>query len=298
MKKIKIIISLLVLCVFINCNNVFASTKVNTRSEGNYLVPSDVVVTESIKQDIMSTPAINAEEKVYDFADILTKDEEDKLYKHVKNFVDGANMDYVLVTTSKNNKASASKYARDFYDYNDFGIGDSYDGVIFLVDMDTREFYMSTSGAAIKMYNNKRIAKLLDSVKSYFVDGDYGDGTIKFIEKLDYYASVGYPSADGEEPRVTGIARLKMLHWPSIFIFSIAATAFVMYILISNSKLARQANSSRHYLTKADVSKRDEIFMGKTVHHTARVDSSSSGGGSSISRGSSGRSHGGGGRSF
>lgn len=283
------------------CNiNVYASVKTYDRTpENNYLVTGkDIVVDEEKINNILATPAVDASLKVYDFANLYSDSTEKKICSLVSNYIDTYNMDLAIVTISDNVKGNAQVYAQDFYDYNDFGIGDSYDGVIFLVDMDTREFYMSTSGAAIKMYNDKRIAKLLDSVKSYFVDGDYGDGTIKFIEKLDYYASVGYPSADGEEPRVTGIARLKMLHWPSIFIFSIAATAFVMYILISNSKLARQANSSRHYLTKADVSKRDEIFMGKTVHHTARVDSSSSGGGSSISRGSSGRSHGGGGRSF
>ena len=74
-----------------------------------------------------------------------------------------------------------------------------------------------------------------------------------------------------------------------------------MYILISNNKLARVANSSRHYMTKADVSVANESFLGKNVHRIPRASessSSSSSSGRSISSGSSGRSHGGGGRRF
>lgn len=303
MKRFFKLFCLLFVCICF-CNiNVFAAVKTYDRTpENNYLVTGkDIVVDDNKIPSILSTPAVDASLKVYDFAGLYSDAAERRIYSLVANYIDKHNMDLAIVTISDNVKGNAQVYAQDFYDYNDFGIGDNFDGVIFLVDMDTREFYMSTNGAAIKMYNDNRIDNILDSITNYFVDGDYDDGTIKFIEKIEYYASVGYPSADGSEPkvpRVTGIARLKMLHWPSIFIFSIAATAFVMYILISNNKLARQANSSRHYLTKADISKRDEIFMGKNIHHTARVDSSSSGGGSSISRGSSGRSHGGGGRKF
>ena len=45
-------------------------------------------------------------------------------------------MESIVVITSNLNGFSLSNYAYNFYDYNDFGIGSSYDGVLFLIDMD------------------------------------------------------------------------------------------------------------------------------------------------------------------
>ena len=249
MKKIKLIISLLVLCVFINCNNVFASTKVNTRSEGNYLVPSDVVVTESIKQDIMSTPAINAEEKVYDFADILTKDEEDKLYKHVKNFVDGANMDYVIVTTSKNNKASASKYARDFYDYNDF----SNDGILLLIDMDNRSIYMLTSGNAYNLFPDSRMKPILENVFSKIKEKKYYDACKSFTTSISQFVKIGLVSDDEGVVKVGedgSVLVKKDLHLLEVFVFALIGTLVIIGILVLSSRMVRKATSAKNFLNK------------------------------------------------
>ena len=56
MKKIKI---LLVIICFSFSFNVFASTKVNIRTECDYLVPKDVTVDDTNKSDILNTPSIN-----------------------------------------------------------------------------------------------------------------------------------------------------------------------------------------------------------------------------------------------
>ena len=67
MKKIIKYFTLLLL-IFLS-TNVYASTNTKERTEDDLLVPSKVEVTESNKQYILDTPAVDAEEKVYDFAD-------------------------------------------------------------------------------------------------------------------------------------------------------------------------------------------------------------------------------------
>ncbi len=306
MKKYIRFFACLLLFICFSCLDVYASTNTYDRTEeNNYLVTgSDITITDSMLSDILSTPAVKASEKVYDFADLYSDSEEEKLYSEIVKFIDDYNLDLAVVTIDSNTKSSTQAYAQDFYDYNDFGIGSSYDGVLFLIDMQNREYYMTTSGSGIVMYTDARINSCLDAAYNGIVSGDYYDGTISFIDTMSDYAAIGAPDEFGNEPKLTGVSKLKVMPWTTITIFSIVATAFVMYILISNSKLARQANSSRHYLTKADVSVADEIFLGSNVHRSARHHESSHGGGSSggsgrsISSGSSGRSHGGGGRRF
>lgn len=247
MKKIRIIISLLMLCVFVNCNDVLASTKVNTRSEGNYLVPSDVVVTESIKQDIMSTPAINADEKIYDFADILTKNEEDKLYKQVKNFIDGTNMDYVVVTASKNNKASASKYAKDFYDYNDF----KTDGILLFIDMDNRSIYMLTSGNAYNLFPDSRMKPILENVFGKIKEKKYYDACKTFTTSISQFVEIGL--VDDEVVKVDkdgSVIVRKDLHLLEILGFAFIGTLLIIGILILSSRMVRKATSAKEFLNK------------------------------------------------
>lgn len=306
MKKFIGIIFCLLVCFNFNIIDVYADVETFDRTpENNYLVNgSDIKVNDDMLIHILSTPAVDASEKVYDFANLYSGIQEETLYSNIVKYIENYDLDLAVVTINNNPKTSAEAYAQDFYDYNDFGIDDSYDGVLFLIDMDNREFYMVTNGAGITMYTDARIEKCLDVAYNYIAAGDYFEGTISFIEELDKFASIGTPDEYGAEPKLTGIAKLKLMSWSTIIIFSVVATALVMYILISNNKLARQANSSRHYMTKADVSVVNEIFLGKNVHRkaiprdTGSSSSGSSSSGRSTSIGSSGRSHGGGGRKF
>ena len=105
-------------------------------------------------------------------------------------------MDLAVVTTTDNNKASAKDYAYDFYDYNMFGKNKFHDGILFLIDMDTREIYFATSGEEQIMYDDERIDDILDVVYSYVKDEKYYDSIEKGIDKSSEFASSGIPSSN------------------------------------------------------------------------------------------------------
>lgn len=302
----KRIIKILIVCfvTFLYSIPVLASTNTFERNlENNYLVHGeDIVVNDSNLSSVLSTPAVDASEKVYDFAELYTDEEEKELYLVVSKYIEKYDLDLVLVTTKDNPKESTKAYAEDFYDYNDFGVGSNYDGVLFLIDMQNREFYMLVSGSGINMYTDSRIEQSLDVAFCYIEDGNYYEGTRKFIEKISTYASFGVPGEYGQKPDPKGLAKLSLMPWSSIIIFSVIATAIVMYIFIRKNKLVRVANSSRHYLSSVDINLINEVFLGKNISRSAKSHDTSSGGGhssgSSISHGSSGRSHSGGGRKF
>lgn len=288
MKKKIILIGLLSL--MINITPVFASTNTKERTEENYLISSDIKITESNKNNILSTPAIDEKEKIYDFADLFTEEEEQKLYQKISQYIDSYQLDLALVTISQNNKSSPREYADDFYDYNNFGFNNTKDGLLFLIDMDNREIYMTTTGAAINMYNDYRINKALEQVYQYMTNQNYYQGVLQYIQIIGDYAKSGLPGKQDQKNLTTTICYS--------IIISLIITIIIMVILINKNKLVRKKTTAREYLNKDSVSMKNigEILVStNTVRHAINHSSSS---GSSTHSGSSGRSHGGGGHRF
>ncbi len=292
MKRYLKIVFIIVISFIFNIKLVSASTNTNIRTDSNYLINDWIEVNDSNRNNILTTPAVDAKEKIYDFADLYDDEEEKLLYNKVNSYINSYNMDLVIVTIDKNNKASPMEYADDFYDYNDFGISSNRDGVLFLIDMQTREIYMSTTGTAIDMYNDYRIDEALDKVYQYMTDQDYYEGTSDYIEIIGDYAEAGFPKNNSSygkgsfNPVVVSI------------VFSAIVTAIIMGILISKNKLVRKATTAEEYLNKESVNIKsisDVLISSNTTRHKIER---SSGGGSSTHSGSSGGSHGGGGHGF
>ena len=298
MKRFRIIVYFLILVFSFMCIETFASTKVNIRTEQNYLVPNDIVITESNRWNIMNTPAIDANEKVYDFGNLLTDKEEEKLYKEIKNVIDSSSLDFAIVTISENVKDSARDYAHDFYDYNLFG----KDGLLFLIDMDTREIYMSTKGSAVSLFPDSRMAPILENVYGKVASKDYYSACSTFVTSIGQFIGIGEASVNEDIVINDDGTVSKNLHLLEIFIFSLIGTGIIIFIMISMNKMVNVATSSKEFLNKETMKIDDisETFLGSHVSKTPKSSSSSGGsrGGTSISRGSSGHNHGGMGRKF
>ena len=235
MKKIKLFLVIIMIGILIDFFDVVASTQVYIRTEGNYLVPNDVIITESIKGDVLSTPAINVEEKIYDFADLLIDKEEKKLYNKMKKFIDGSNLDYAIVTISKNSKESAKKYAHDFYNYNDF----KYDGLLLLIDMDNGSIYMTTNGKAYELFPSSRMQPILKNVFSKIKNKQYYDACLSFTNSISDFADIEVK--DDEVVRIDDdgsveVKRTYYIFW--LILFSLAITSIIVgiFILITKRK--------------------------------------------------------------
>ena len=76
MKKRLLILIAFLLLVIPTC--VFASTNTYPRDENNLYV-WEWIDTNKYKEAILKTPRVDSSEKIYDFADLLSKDEEKQL---------------------------------------------------------------------------------------------------------------------------------------------------------------------------------------------------------------------------
>ena len=79
---------------------------------------------------------------VYDMADLFTDEEEKQLSEQAQVLSDTMKMEAVIVTTEENS-GSAQVFADGFYMEGGFGTGSDHSGILFLIDMDNRELYIS-----------------------------------------------------------------------------------------------------------------------------------------------------------
>lgn len=263
MKKIRVIFGILIICMYTCGINTFASTKIYTRTEQNYLVPSDVRISESNKWNILNTPAIDSSEKIYDFGQLLSESEEQKLFNKVVNFIDETNFDCVIVTIGDHPKTSSKDYAHDFYDYNNFG--DS--GVLFLIDMKYNGIYMVTKGNAVNLFPDDRMNPILKNVYSKVVVKDYYGACNAFIISISGFVNVGIADDDEivEILEDGDISVSKDLHFREALIFSLFGTMIIMAIvLLSDQMISYKDRTSKVFLNKQTMKIIDinERFLG------------------------------------
>lgn len=227
---------MLIPIIFLININVFASTFTYVRNGDNLRVPSDVVVDNNNIDSIMKTPSVRSDEKIYDFAGVLTTKEEDELYKSIKEYIKDSKIDSVIVTTRDLNGFDINEYTYNFYDYNDF----LEDGVIFVIYMNgnTPEIFMGTSGnknedsksKVFSIYSNYRIKETLKYVyEKNLRGGDYYKACDNYIKIIKGFYNIDVNS----NYRVDENGNLqKNIPWVELMVLSVTLTFIISIILL------------------------------------------------------------------
>ncbi|NLY45011.1 MAG: TPM domain-containing protein [Tissierella sp.] len=138
---------------------------------------------------------------VIDNAGLMTEDEVTDLNQKANALSEEYNMDIVIVTADHLEGKTTREFADDYFDYNDFGRGASYDGILFLIDMENRIPYISTTGVAIRYFTDQRLDAILDlAYDSGLPEGDYYGAALGFLEGSENYLQKGISSDQYNEP--------------------------------------------------------------------------------------------------
>ena len=302
MKKIKLLILIFLVALV---PNVFASTNTQDRNTlDNYGVNKKWKITSKNKSNVLNSYKVDASEKIYDFADILTDEEEQRVYEKFMTFIKKTKMDMVFVSINKPyvQDSDIEDFAADFYDYNDFGIDfDKYSGVLIVRDTyESDPFYnIYLFGEAQLYFYDYRTENTLDNIYNSFHSGNYEDGLNTFVSEFTSYYDMGIDSSlKYKFVDENGYIREKVhLPWGPIVVADLLVVLIVMIILIMKNKMiTKKLDVSNYYDKKTlNFTKQNDIFVSE---HTSSyvVSSSSSGGGRSGGSGfhSSGGSSGGG----
>ena len=258
------------------------------------------------------TPKVDNSGKVYDYADLLTEEQEQDLHIQAKEFVSKYNLDVALVTINENpygvSDYYSKIYAQDFYYYNKFGIGSSHDGFIILIDMSNRYVYMATKGKAMLIYDDQRIDIITEVAYNYLRDGNYYEGYKRMLDKAGSYANSGVAESNeyycvdemGEPYKCR--EKPKKVNWGLSILIGLLGSLIPAFIHTRKYRGIKLANNADTYLKNSTLDNSTDQFLTTFTSRVRRSHDSNSGGGghfggSSTSHGSGG-SFGGGGRHF
>lgn len=312
MKKFRLYL-VFILMLFIGINNIKAEDELpilgDTNNEvktlerlesNNYGVNKKFEVNSSNKNTILNTPYVDASLKVYDFASILTEDEEKEIYNYSMEFKEKTGMEliYLTIDMEYTNDPKNEDFAANFYDYNDFGIDlEHYDGILLLRNNYALDKYydMYTFGSAQLYFNQSRYDDILDSIYYDLTNDNYLEGFRYFKDKCLNYYNVGKPSKyKNSYIDEMGMIRNRFsVPYLLAFIISFIVTLFVVIINVRKNKMIKKATEATVYVDKKSINyteKVDQFINSRTTSYTVSS-SSGSRGGSSSHVGSSGGGH-------
>ncbi|MBQ2708238.1 MAG: TPM domain-containing protein, partial [Clostridia bacterium] len=128
--------------------------------------------------------------RVWDEAELLTDIEERTLITKLTNISEKHQVDVVVVTVESTDGLSPMAYADDFFDYNGYGFGDARDGVLLLLSMEERDWWISTRGYGITAFTDFGIEYIGEEIVEYLSDGDYVGGFTKFADMADEFITL------------------------------------------------------------------------------------------------------------
>lgn len=252
---------------------------------------------------------------IVDNAQILRLSEEEALLSRAQSLQEEFETDVIILTVDSLNGVSAQDYADDYFDANGYGYGATDDGILFLLAMKEREWYISTCGNTIYAITDYGIQQLDETAVVYFSNGDYYSGFYAYLEKLSELLNAythgvpldGYADYSGDyyhgENQETLYYENSGIPNPLISIsIGIAAAGIVIAVMRSSMNTRKPQRSASNYLKPGTfhLHTHQDLFLYSNISKVRKQQNSTSsrGGGSSVHRSSGGRRHGGGGGRF
>ncbi len=247
-------------------------------------------------------------ERVFDYADVLTDEEEEHLRQEIARCEKSAQIDIVVVTIDQPMGVSdwewedaMMNYADDFYDEGKFGWNQAYgDGALLLdnwyedVNGSQKGSWLSTSGKMEQIIGAWEEGQVFDAMYRY-IDNDPFRAYCAAVKKLEDFGNHG---ANYVHEDVFSLCFL----WVIPFIVAIIYAA--VHMRQSKAKDTTVASTYVENGRPVVRSRSDEFIRKNVVSHRIESSSGGGGGGSHHSgggshgshRSSGGHSHGGGGR--
>ena len=247
--------------------------------------------------------------RLVDMADLLSDSEEADLSGILNEISERQQVDIVVVTVDSMEGETAMVYADDFYDYSGYGFGDTRDGILLLISMEERDWYISTTGYGITAITDAGREYISEKFVSDLSEGDYATAFTSFANLCDDFitqAKTGEPYDVGNLPGDT------LYFLVGTFIISFVAALIIALIATG---IMRGKLKSVHYQPAADnyvkqgsmqLTKKNDLFLYRHVDRRKKTENNSSNhsnstgnvGGSQTHTSSSGTTHGGGGGKF
>lgn len=261
------------------------------------------------------TVSATGQSLVIDEAGIFQETDIQTLTEQARKLKDTYGIDAVILTVQNLGGKDVQSYADDYYDslYGE-------DGVLMLLAMDEREYYITTSGEVIYALTDYALYQMEEQFLDDLASGDYYSAFQSYLSDTDYYMNAyrSTGSVDGfvpEEDIYSG--HDDVVYADEITYEDMAGTAWLISAGIGlivagiaiavmrgtmNTKVKQYAAEDYLKEDSYHLTRTQDLFLYSQVTKRRRPEEdttrSSGGGGSGVHSSSSGRSHGGRGGKF
>lgn len=238
---------------------------------------------------------------VSDHAELFTDEERSALETTAQTLADTYNMDFAILIVRTLDGNTARDYADDYYDQNGF----RQDGLVFLLAMEEREWYISTCGNAIDAFTDYGLMRLEDAIVPRLSEEKYYEAFCLFYDCVPDYLEAylagspidRYSGSEGAyyqpQKSVSDILLISV-------IVGLAAAVVSILLMRYSMNTKRRQHSAGEYLSQGSFQPymHRDIYLYSNISKVRRQQNTGSSGGSSVHRSSGGRSHGGRGGRF
>lgn len=246
--------------------------------------------------------AVNDRPRLVDDAGLLSDSEAARVLARLDEISERQQVDVVAVTEKSLNGKTPMEYADDFYDQNGYGFGDGKDGILFLISMEERDWYITTTGFGITAVTDAGREYMSDQFLDGLSGGEYAAALLTFAELCDDFitqARTGDPFDVGHFPKEPFAAIRNLAIALAIgFMIALAITGMMRGSL----KTVYSQPKADSYVRQGsmELAKRNDLFLYSHVERREKPKDAKTGhpGGSQTHTSSSGKTHGGGGGKF
>lgn len=223
--------------------------------------------------------------RLVDQADILTDSEETALLEKLDDVSEKHQFDLAVITLDSLDGEDLEDTVNLLYETY-YGYGDTEDGMLFLLVMDTRDWTVSKNGFGLTAFTNAGFDYIFGKIKSDLGNDNYADAFTAYVDLCDDFlvqAKAGNPyTADNlpKDPFNTGMNLVICV-----------GIGFVIALIVTGSmkgqlKSVRSKSEASDYTKKGSlmITESRDFFLYRTVDRTEKKqddDSDSSSGGSS-----------------
>lgn len=244
--------------------------------------------------------------RVEDDADLLTNEEEIRLREKLDQISKDTGVDVIVHTNYSLGGKTPREYADDYFDYNGYGLGDNYDGILFVLSMEYRDWRISTHGFGITAFTDRGQELIVEEILPDLSDGNYYEAFDRFADLSEMYILQARSGAaydvDNMPKRPITLTSILMFIGIALLVGSIAGGLYVAALSSTHKTMKKMTTAGGYQQGAIQFTNKKDQFITRNVTRT-RIPkkqnlSGGGGGGSSTGRSSSGRSHGGSGGKF
>ena len=245
---------------------------------------------------ICSFAAVGAAGKyVIDDAQLLTDEQEAQLSQQIQDLRQEKNIDIVIVTKNGLGEKTPQQYADDYLDQGGYGMGADENSILYLIDMESRELYLSTHGAAEDYFTPELIEEMLDHIYDQVTVQNYYGAAQAFVADAGRFdeAVANHLYDQNAHKEMSIPVKLGISVGISVCVCAIIA--------FSVSRGTKQAVFARDYMDQStfELKQQSDVFLRHVVtKRKIETDNDRGPRNSNSHMSSGGESHGGGGRSF